>query len=326
MPPAPPFLSLLPVALLPYVPASDDLPPPLFYGASVPFFDDSDSDSDDGNVALPPLLPSKHVCYASDSDSDDDDTSPLPFSQPRPRTFVIEVPPKIWRPKPIDRYIPMDYSNDIDDSVFEFQQFGNAICHPPEPFVNVRTDVHLWDRERDLPEFAKNFVIGTDVSPAIRASIVAIIEPHWDCFYGAGVKFPILYFEFAIDTGASPPPVCCKKPHYGPHESHMIMEQLEVLKANGWIRKCFGPWGSSVVLAAKPHQEHIHSIEDFIWRLCLSYRRLNQVTLPFECPLFHVATMLLITSATPLVVSSSLPWITKPAITKSVSGSRTRRS
>jgi hypothetical protein len=236
MPSASPLLSPLPAALLPSVPAFADLPPPLFYGASVPFLDDSDSDSDsdsdDGNVALPPLLPSKHVCYDSDSDSDDDDASPLSFSQPRPRAFVIEVPPKIWRPKPIDRYIPMDYSNDIDDSVFEFQQFGNAICHPPEPFVNVRTDIHLWDRDRDLPEFAKNFVIGTDVSPAIRASIVAIIESQRDCFYGAGVKFPILYFEFAIDTGASPP-VCCKKPHYGPHESRIIMEQLEVLKANG---------------------------------------------------------------------------------------------
>jgi hypothetical protein len=72
LPPASPLLSSLPVAFLPSsVPASDDLPPPLFYGASVPFFDDSDSDSNDGNVAIPPLLPSKHVCYNSDSDSDD---------------------------------------------------------------------------------------------------------------------------------------------------------------------------------------------------------------------------------------------------------------
>ena len=95
---------------------------------------------------------------------------------------------------------------------------------------------------------------------------------------------PILHFEFAIDTGASAP-VCCKKPHYGPHESNIIMQHLEVLKANGWIHKCFGPWGSAIVLAAKPHQEHITDIADFIWRLCVSYRRLNQVTLPFEYPI-----------------------------------------
>jgi hypothetical protein len=178
----------------------------------------------------------------------------------------------------------MDYSNDIDDSVFEFEQYGKTICHPSAPFVNNRTDIHHWVSERDLPEFTKNFVISTDAAPETRAAIVAIIESHWDCFYGAGVVKPILYFEFAIDTGASPP-VCCKKPHYGPHESRIIMEHLEVLKANGWIRKCFGPWGSSIVLAAKPHQEHVTDISDFIWRLCVSYRRLNQVTLPFEYPI-----------------------------------------
>jgi hypothetical protein len=63
------------------------------------------------------------------------------------------------------------------------------------------------------------------------------------------------------------------------------MPQLEVLKANGWIRKCFGVWGSSIILAAKPHQERILSIDDFIWRLCVSYRHLNQVTLPFDYPI-----------------------------------------
>ena len=86
----------------------------------------------------------------------------------------------------------MDYSNDIDESVFEFEQFGKAICHPPEPFINVRPDLHVWERERDLPEFTKNFVIGIDVVPEIRTAIVDIIESHWDCFYGAGVQFPIV--------------------------------------------------------------------------------------------------------------------------------------
>jgi hypothetical protein len=239
--------------------------------------DNSDYDTppaavpDSALPALPALLP--HPC-----------TDSLPPPSPTTRTFTIDVPPKIWRPKPVDRYIPVDYSNDIDESVFEFEQYGKAICHPPEPFTNVRTDIHLWDRERDLPEFTKNFNISPDVDPAIRTAIVDIIESHWDCFYGAGVKFPILYFEFAIDTGASPP-VCCKKPRYGPHESKIIMTHVDVLKGNGWIRRCFGPWGSSIVLAAKPHQEHITDILEFIWRLCVSYRRLNQVTLPFEYPI-----------------------------------------
>lgn len=137
--PSPPAASILFSAAVPLTPdpASADLPPPLFYGAPIPFLDDSDSDSNNNNDAVPPLLPSKYIDYDSNSDSDDADASPslasLP-STPPTRAFVIEVPPKIWRPKPIDRYIPMDYSNDINDSVFEFQQFGNAICHLPRTF------------------------------------------------------------------------------------------------------------------------------------------------------------------------------------------------
>jgi hypothetical protein len=185
----------------------------------------------------------------------------------------------------------MDYSDDIDENIFLFERYGKAICQPPEPFAIERTDIHQWDPVRDQAEFDKNFVIASDANPSVRSAIVAIIESHWDCFYSAGVRFPILHFEFAIDTGASPP-VCCKKPHYGPHESKIIMEQINVLLDNGFIRPCLGPWGSSIVLAAKPHQEDIVNIEDFIWRLCISYRRLNQVTLPFEYPIPRCADAL----------------------------------
>jgi hypothetical protein len=48
-----------------------------------------------------------------------------------------------------------------------------------------------------------------------------------------------------------------RKPHYGPRKSKIIMKHLAVLKANGWIHKCYGAWGSAIVLAAKLHQEHI---------------------------------------------------------------------
>jgi hypothetical protein len=198
--------------------------------------------------------------------------------------FVIDVPPKIWRPKPVDRYIPIDYSDDLDESVFLFERYGRALRCPLVPHLNERTDIHLWDSTRDQAEFEKNFVIDPNAAPPIRAAIVDIIQSHWDCFYSEGVRQPILHFEFCIDTGGSPP-VCCRKPHYGPHEGKIIMEHLQVLIHNGWIRLCSGPWGSTIVLAAKPHQEHIFDIAEFIWRMCVSYRRLNQITLPFEYPI-----------------------------------------
>ncbi len=55
------------------------------------------------------------------------------------------------------------------------------------------------------------------------------------------------------------------------------------LEANGVIEDDDGPWGSLVVLAGKPHQEHKHWSE-YVWRLCVSYRPLNAITRPFIFP------------------------------------------
>ena len=77
----------------------------------------------------------------------------------------------------------------------------------------------------------------------------------------------------------------CKKPQYGPHESKIIMENINTLLHNEWIEECKGPWGSMIVLAPKPHQEHVTNINDFVWRMCVSYRKLNSITRPFEYPI-----------------------------------------
>ena len=77
------------------------------------------------------------------------------------------------------------------------------------------------------------------------------------------MKRTILEYEFSIDTGSSKP-VCCKKTNYRPYESKIIMEQLQVLIKNGWIKRCEGPWGNIIVLELKPHQERIVNIDKFI--------------------------------------------------------------
>ena len=59
------------------------------------------------------------------------------------------------------------------------------------------------------------------------------------------------------------------------------MEQVKALLINVCIEKCGGPWGSSIVLAAKPYQEHIQNIDDFIWIICIYYRTLNGIAKPF---------------------------------------------
>ena len=39
-----------------------------------------------------------------------------------------------------------------------------------------------------------------------------------------------------------------------------------------------------MVLATKPHEENVPSHE-YPWRMCVSYRKLNQVTRPFALPI-----------------------------------------
>jgi hypothetical protein len=142
----------------------------------------------------------------------------------------------------------------------------------------------LWDAARDQAEFDKFITIPTDLEPELQTLLISTIHEFWDCFYEGGVVRPILGFDFRIDTGSSAP-VCCRQPRYGIFESKIILDQVNTLLNNGWIEQCGGAWGSPLVLAPKPHQETITNIDDFVWRMCVSYRKLNSVTLPFEYPI-----------------------------------------
>ena len=60
------------------------------------------------------------------------------------------------------------------------------------------------------------------------------------------------------------------------------MQKLMIrMYGNGVVEENGGPWGSLVVLAAKPHQENV-PWHKYQWRLCVSYQKLNQLTRPFD--------------------------------------------
>ena len=63
------------------------------------------------------------------------------------------------------------------------------------------------------------------------------------------------------------------------------MDQIIDMLKNDRIEECKGPWGSQILLAEIPHQEHIEKFKDFVWHICVSYRGLNKVTRPFEYPI-----------------------------------------
>ena len=136
----------------------------------------------------------------------------------------------------------------------------------------------------DNEELNKGFKIGKSATTEQREQVITLVKKYWDCFCKKGAKRTILEYEFGIDTGASQP-VAARVKQYGPHESKIMMEQVEGLLANDWIEETKGAWGSIIVLAPKPHQEHIEDIDEFVWRMCVSYRKLNSVTKPFAYPI-----------------------------------------
>ena len=184
---------------------------------------------------------------------------------------MIQLPPKIWKPKPENKYLPMDYSDDIDEGVFEFSHHGKAVYRPKVKWSDKpKNDRILFDQVEDTVELIKNLNIGDNVKAEYKDDIIDLIQDYWDCFCLKGAYRTIFDYKFAIYTCASKP-VCCRWPTYGPHEKPIIMEQISSLLANDWIEECGGSWDSMIVLATKPHQEHIDNIKKIVWRMCVSY-------------------------------------------------------
>ena len=188
----------------------------------------------------------------------------------RAHSYPVLAPLKIWQPKPKDRYIQLDYGNEIDNDLFLFPACGHAVTHARKPPVTSdRSDIRHWDAARDTAKFTADLRIGSAATSITRGRLEHLIQQYWDCFYKEGASKPVIGFTFAIDTGGSPP-ICCRRPRYGVHESPVIMAHIRDLLANGWITECQGPWGSMIVLAAKPHQGGYHPRRGF----CLAHVRL----------------------------------------------------
>jgi hypothetical protein len=85
-------------------------------------------------------------------------------------------------------------------------------------------------------------------------------------------------YQCMIDT-RNVKPIIVKKIMYGPKESVIMRKSIATLAKVDRIRQINdGQWLFKALLAAKPHQEHISNIEDFVWRFFVDYIPLNQVT------------------------------------------------
>ncbi len=81
-------------------------------------------------------------------------------------------------------------------------------------------------------------------------------------------------------------PIAAKKIMYGPKELVIMCKSIATLAKVGHIHQIHdNQWLFKALLVAKPHQEHISNIDDFVWRFCVNYIPLNQVTRQIAYPI-----------------------------------------
>ena len=188
-----------------------------------------------------------------------------------------------YRPKPTSEYEEPSYLPDDDDTLEVLYRNGGIAVSKKKTEVSEReaSTIIKYDEEKHAATLKKSLQ-WDDCPEHLKPAILALVKKYWDVFAQEGLKNHIRGFVCHIDTGNAQP-VCCKIPRYGPHEARVITQLARGLEENGLIEEARSPWGAQVVLAAKPNQDHVHWSE-YIWRLTVSYRKLNAVTRPFIYP------------------------------------------
>ena len=77
-----------------------------------------------------------------------------------------------------------------------------------------------------------------------------------------------------------------QKPYFGPLKTPLIEKSIANLVELGHPKQIYhGEWISKPHLDAKPHQDHITDIQDFVWQFCVNYITLNSVTKIVDMPI-----------------------------------------
>ena len=178
--------------------------------------------------------------------------------------LIIEIPINIYRLKVQNKYIPLDYVTEMEGGILYYTHFRKFMFNPAIDWTNhKRTYITTYSKDIDQAELGKSLKNNPNVTQEIRERIISLIKKYWYFFAKQGCRRTIVGYEFAIDVGSALP-FFCRKPQYSPQDSDVIMEQIQYLLGNNWTEEFDGPLGSQIVLAPKPHQEHISNIDHFI--------------------------------------------------------------
>ena len=62
----------------------------------------------------------------------------------------------------LNKYVPIDYSDDIDEGVFDYSHYGKAVFRPNLKWADrPRLDLIIFNTTKDMAELDKGLKIGT---------------------------------------------------------------------------------------------------------------------------------------------------------------------
>ena len=157
--------------------------------------------------------------------------------------------------------------------------------HTAPPIDNIDPNFGVPYNEAKHGDILRSELDISHLTPSQQITLTDCIKKFWRVFSKEGVTTPVKDYECEIDTGNARP-VACKNATFGPREQPIIEKAIAKLLELGHIKQIYeGEWLSKPLLAAKPHQENVTNIEDFVWRFCVSYIRLNSVTKIITMPI-----------------------------------------
>jgi hypothetical protein len=157
--------------------------------------------------------------------------------------------------------------------------------HPPPSLNMVDPTFHFPFDECLHSECLCTQLDLSHLHPLVQSKVTALVKKYWSVFNKRGVWVPVWNYKCVIDTGAAHP-IAVKKIQYGPKELPIMRKAISALEKVGHSHQMHdGHWLFKAVLAAKPHQEHVLNINDFVWRFCVNYVPLNSVTCIIAYPI-----------------------------------------
>ncbi len=150
---------------------------------------------------------------------------------------------------------------------------------PPDPAYHL-----TFLPEKHKAQLRKDVDL-SHLEPNLQEEVYNMIQEFWSVFNRKGVFVPVEIYECVIDTGTARP-IAVKKILYGERKSVIMRRCIAALAKGGHIRQITDrQWLFKALLAAKPHQESVYNIDDFVWRFCVNYIPLNSVTLQIAYPI-----------------------------------------